>query len=75
MLEVSPCLTRSHYRGHWITNKNRRLTLKEMMRLQGMNPENITIKGTPTQQGQQLGNAMSVNVIQRVIQSSLKAAD
>ena len=34
--DVSPCLTSSRGNGHWITNRGRRMTKAEMMRLQGM---------------------------------------
>jgi len=75
--DLSPCITRSRHQGHWITNRNRRMTIYEMFRLQGMDhtqfivAPGVTIKDL----GQQLGNAMSVNVIERVILQALNAAN
>ena len=63
----SPCITRSRMNGHWLTYKNRRMRLEEMFRLQGMSPHNFSKVITNNQLGMQIGNAMSVNVIERVI--------
>ena len=38
MFNVSPCITRSRNRGHWLIHRNRRTSLHEMMRLQGIDP-------------------------------------
>ena len=45
-----------------------------MFRLQGMNPDKFVVDVSERTLGQQIGNAMSVNVIERVFLSSLKAA-
>lgn len=73
---LSPCLTHSRYRGHWITNRGRRLTLTEMMRLMGMmTPEaGFTVVVSETQLGKQIGNAMSCNVLERLLVRLLPAA-
>ena len=69
---ISPCLTRSRYRGHWLSSKNRRMNIDEMLRLQGMKPNLLNTKGISTiELGHQIGNAMSVNVIQRILQQVL----
>ena len=34
--DCSPCITRSRCRGHWISNLERRFTIEEMFRLQGI---------------------------------------
>ena len=39
----SPCLTRSRYRGHWLTKLNRRMTIQEMFRLQGMDSSQLKL--------------------------------
>ena len=39
--EMSPCLTRSRYRGHGITTEQRRMSIQEMMRLQGIREDQI----------------------------------
>jgi hypothetical protein len=44
-----------------------------MFRLQGMDPTKFKISVSQKSLGQQIGNAMSVNVVERVIQSTLKA--
>ena len=71
MLNVSPCLTRSRPNGHWMTKMNRRMTLDEMMKLQGIDPSKVKLAGSPVEQGQQIGNAMSVNVIQLILKEIL----
>ena len=72
--DLSPCITRSRHNGHWLTHKNRRMTKEEMFRLQGMNPTQFTVDVAERTLGQQIGNAMSVNVIERVILRALIAA-
>ncbi len=72
---LSPCITRSRHAGHWITSKNRRFTKEEMFRLQGMDPTTFTVAVPERSLGQQIGNAMSVNVIERVLLRALKAAN
>ena len=63
---VSPCITRSRYRGHWLTSRDRRMNLNEMLRLQGMNPEELDVNIPTTDFGRMIGNSMSVNVVQRI---------
>merc|ERR1719330_470785 len=45
-----------------------------MMRLQGMNPEGFVQKVSDAQLGKQIGNAMSVNVLERIFVRLLPAA-
>jgi len=71
---ISPCITRSRYRGHWITSLQRRFTKNEMFRLQGMDPMEFKVVVPDTVMGQQIGNAMCVNVIERVLIKVLEAA-
>ena len=73
MHNVSPCLTRSRYRGHWIINKQRRFTKREMFRLQGINPNKFTQVVSDKEMGHQLGNAMSQNVVERILHQVLKS--
>ena len=54
---VSPCLTRSRYRGHWISTLRRRFTLDEMFRLQGMDPDYLAFVIPGAELGKQIGNA------------------
>ena len=66
MLDCSPCITRSRYRGHWLCNRGRRMSLGEMWRLQGL-PEEWMPLGLPADiLGRQLGNGMSGNVLERL---------
>ena len=65
--EHSPCLTRSRHKGHWISTQKRRMTLREMMRFQGMQIESIRGNFKDVDLGHMIGNAMSLNVIQRLL--------
>merc|ERR1712079_149102 len=69
----SPCITCSRGSGHWVTSRKRRLTKAEMMRLQGIEPENFKVVVSDTQLGKQIGNSMSVNVLERVLLRALPA--
>ena len=51
------------------------MKLEEMFRLQGMNPHHFSKVVSHSQFGMQIGNAMSVNVIERVILRALNAAN
>jgi DNA (cytosine-5)-methyltransferase 1 len=75
MENYSPCITRSRFKGHWITSKGRRFTLTEMLRLQGINPATFKKAVSDKALGQQIGNAMSVNVIERILIRVLRAAN
>ena len=74
---VSPCLTRRRCEdgGHWLINMNRRMTLVEMERLQGIPDGRLRI---PTQVPARsyrgmLGNAFTVSVVGRVALRLLRA--
>merc|ERR1712176_1290545 len=70
----SPCITCARSKGHWITNRARRLTKPEMMRLQGMDPDSFKVVVSECQLGYQIGNAMSCNVLERIFVRLLPAA-
>jgi len=70
----SPCITCGRAAGHWVTNRGRRLTTDEMMRLQGMRPHSFRKVVSERQLGVQIGNAMSVNVLERLFVRALPAA-
>merc|ERR1719150_1636636 len=74
MKEASPCITCSRAAGHWVTSRGRRLTKDEMMRLQGMRPDKFKKTVSERQLGIQIGNAMSVNVLERLFVRALPAA-
>ena len=71
----SPCLTRSRYKGHWITAYERRMTLHEMAKLQGIDISKLDSPSTSAQLGQQIGDAMSMNVIERLITRALASTN
>ena len=73
MKNVSPCSTRSRNKGHWLIHKNRRMSSKEMMRLLRIDPDKFKQVVPDSVMGQQLGSAMSVNVVERILANALKA--
>eukprot|EP00927_Polykrikos_kofoidii_P051003 TRINITY_DN4481_c0_g1_i2.p1 TRINITY_DN4481_c0_g1~~TRINITY_DN4481_c0_g1_i2.p1 ORF type:complete len:462 (+),score=82.27 TRINITY_DN4481_c0_g1_i2:36-1388(+) len=73
-LDLTPCLTHRRSGGHWISNRGRRFTVHEMMRLQGMVPKNFKQVITDLQLGAQIGNSMSVNVLERIFVRLLPCA-
>ena len=72
LYNASPCLTRSRWQGHWLTNRGRRMSTSEMMRLQGF-PVTLTqaIPDKPFREC--LGNSMSLNILKPIISSALGA--
>eukprot|EP00419_Tripos_fusus_P027165 CAMPEP_0172717574 /NCGR_PEP_ID=MMETSP1074-20121228/71810_1 /TAXON_ID=2916 /ORGANISM="Ceratium fusus, Strain PA161109" /LENGTH=318 /DNA_ID=CAMNT_0013542541 /DNA_START=88 /DNA_END=1041 /DNA_ORIENTATION=+ len=74
MKEASLCITCSRFQGHWVTSRGRRMTTDEMMRLQGMRPEKFKKAVSKRQLGIQIGNAMSVNVLERLFVRALPAS-
>jgi DNA (cytosine-5)-methyltransferase 1 len=64
-----PCLTRARAGsgGHWVSSRSRLLTIEEMLALQGMPPD-VRREGISNRQlGLMIGNAMSVNVLERLL--------
>jgi site-specific DNA-cytosine methylase len=75
----SLCLTKTHCRrgGHWLTTKHRTMTLREMARLQGLPPQRLAggLGGaSPAALAGALGNAMSINVLMRLLPGALWSA-
>lgn len=76
----APCLTASHAgeRAYWATWLGKRLDIKQLMKLQGYDnhpkgkPYKVNI--SDRRMGHILGNAMSVNVLERVLVRALHAA-
>ena len=50
------------------------MKVEEMMRLQGMNPREFKLNVSECQLAQQLGNAMSFNVLERIMFRLIPAA-
>ena len=55
-------------------HQNRRITTGEMLKLQGISPGDISVVVPGTEMGKQIGNAMSLNVVERVMRNALIAA-
>ncbi len=73
MFDCSPCLTRSRSQGHWVSNRGRRMRLREMMRLHGLDSDSIP----PVPEAQfrlQMGNMMSICALERIFCKLLPAA-
>jgi DNA (cytosine-5)-methyltransferase 1 len=69
----SMCITARRAAGHWVTTRGRRMNIDEMLRLQGM--ERCFKQVVSNRQlGIQIGNAMSQNVIERILIKLLPAA-
>eukprot|EP00427_Karlodinium_veneficum_P015886 CAMPEP_0169122590 /NCGR_PEP_ID=MMETSP1015-20121227/33312_1 /TAXON_ID=342587 /ORGANISM="Karlodinium micrum, Strain CCMP2283" /LENGTH=360 /DNA_ID=CAMNT_0009185829 /DNA_START=124 /DNA_END=1206 /DNA_ORIENTATION=+ len=69
----TPCITYRRASGHWVTTRGRRMNVDEMLRLQGM--ERCFKQVVSNRQlGEQIGNAMSQNVIERIFIKLLPAA-
>eukprot|EP00928_Gymnodinium_smaydae_P062497 TRINITY_DN46350_c0_g1_i1.p1 TRINITY_DN46350_c0_g1~~TRINITY_DN46350_c0_g1_i1.p1 ORF type:complete len:381 (-),score=79.00 TRINITY_DN46350_c0_g1_i1:195-1337(-) len=73
--DCSQCITRRRGGGHWVTNRGRRTTKVEMMRLQGMEPAGFKQVVSDAQWGNLIGNSMSVNVLERIFVRLLPAAN
>ena len=70
-LDTCPCLlTRNKI---WISNRGRLLNARERCRLQGMNPDHFKQVVSDAQWRKQLGNAMSINVVERLLARLLPA--
>jgi DNA (cytosine-5)-methyltransferase 1 len=67
------CMTRSRSRGHWLTSHGRTMNVNEMLRCQGMERCFTQVISDP-QLGAQIGNAMSQNVVERLLIQVLPAA-
>ena len=58
-----------------MTTKKDRTSLEDMFRLQGMNPTLFKVRVSEAQLGGQVGNSMSVNVLERIFARALVAAN
>ena len=73
---MSPCLTRTRggMGGFWVTCRGRRFTVNEMLRLQGVSPRLLNLSVVSSRQmGLLCGNAMSCNVLERILFRALPA--
>lgn len=73
MSDICPTLDNScHY--FYIIKQNRTLSIKELFRLQGFS-DNFKITVSEAQMCKQIGNAMSVNVLKKILKSVFKATN
>jgi site-specific DNA-cytosine methylase len=76
MVEKSPCLTasRGSTRGYYLTNKQRKMTNSELLRIQGMNPAIAKCSVVSRSQlGEAIGNAMTQTVLEAILKALLLA--
>lgn len=77
MVGCSPCLTKSRSRGYFLVDHNRYMTVHEMGGLQGLGSswiDRMLEVESSTFIGSALGDAMSVNVLSRVLARALYSA-
>jgi hypothetical protein len=77
MVNMVPCLTaaRAGQGGHWVTSRGRRLTSREMQALMGIVPDKLNTSMVKVGRfHRMLGNAMAVNVLERIFARLLPAA-
>ena len=70
MINMSPCLTRARASssGHWVSTRGRRMTRNEMLRLFAIRPLRLDFRDVPKRSvGAMIGNAMAVNVLERLL--------
>ena len=51
------------------------MNIREMMRLQGILPDDVNVVVSDIEMGKQIGNAMSANVMERLLPYVLNAAN
>eukprot|EP00974_Lingulodinium_polyedra_P048161 4623501-Lingulodinium_polyedra.AAC.1 len=71
-VRMLPCLsaTRGASFQIWVSNRGRRIHLDELFRLQGIEPKDYAWEAagvTAAQMGKMLGNAMSLNMCERIL--------
>lgn len=71
---LSPCLLSSKSKGYWVTNRGRRMTSEEQMRSQGMEPTSFKLDVSEPELQKQVGNAMSLCVVERILNRLIPAA-
>lgn len=78
-MDMPSCITRSRggSGGPWVNLVGRRTTVDELLKFQGFHPREVpwaSMGLSKTKAGQAIGNAMSVNVLERVLPLALDAA-
>ena len=70
---VAPCMLRSRTQGQWLLSRGRRVRVAEAARLQGLVPDSVRWPSSTALCHAMLGNAMAVNVVERVLVCLLRA--
>ena len=75
MTRWTPTLTRARGRSlsWWSLQHGRKLTISELMRVQGVSPGSVVMNVSPQQMGGLLGNAFTKPVIDRTIHQAIAA--
>jgi site-specific DNA-cytosine methylase len=74
MHDLCPAITKSRAAGRdfWLMSAGRRLTVGELLRLQGFTAADLNLEGVSERQvGEMVGNAMSVPVLSAVLREGL----
>ena len=74
-LGYSPCITRSRggQSGHWISWQQRKMTMQEVVQLMGVSPPRILNSPVSNRQvGLAAGNAIPVDLFERVLRAALE---
>ena len=71
-----PCITatRASSKAFWSLQHGRRLTISEMLRLQGFDPTKVVRVGKDSAMGSRIGNSFTLTVLSRVMDAALSAA-
>jgi len=74
MHNLCPAITKTRAAGRdfWLMSAARRLTIRELLRLQGFSEQDLYLDGlSESKVGEMVGNAMSVPVLSAVLQEGL----
>ena len=74
---LAPCLTKTRGQSHafWSMQHGRPLTVREMCRLQGLNPDWLNVNVSSKQMGGLLGNGFACTVLARIIAAAIEAVE
>ena len=73
----TPCLTKSHglARAFWTIQHNRRLSVRELARIQGLDIDRMNVSVSCNQMGGLLGNGFTCTVMARVCAAAIQALE
>ena len=70
-LDYAPCITRSRYRGFWVSCLRRRITPQELLKLQGFDTAKWRTNVGDNALGKLAGNSMCTRVVEHVLRAVL----